>query len=214
MENKPGMEPRRLIFALVVALLVVDVLLLPTPALGQTTGYMQVVGTQQGQIRGDSKDSKHQGWIEIISLSSLPSGSASSTVSPKSEQVERMPATATTARTPMAETPAAAKKTQTTQPAGQPGASGQVSGSQSRSGEIRILKKVDKASPLLFKAATAGEPLKEVVIELRRSDSKSVQRLTLEKVIVSSVQRKAQTQGNVPEEELTLRYQQLSVQDF
>jgi type VI protein secretion system component Hcp len=209
MKSKSGMDASKLVFSLLVA----GMLLLPAAATAQTTGYMQIVGTQQGQIRGDSKDSEHQGWIEIISLSSLPGGSASSTMSPKSEQ-ERKSATATTARPPIAETPADAKKTQTTQTAGQPGASGRASGSQSHSGEIRILKKVDKASPLLFKAATAGEPLKEVVIELRRSDGKSVQRLTLEKAMVSSIQRKTQAQGNVTEEELTLRYQQLTVQDF
>lgn len=210
MKDKPRINQRNLVFAFLVA----GMLLLPATAPAQTTGYMQVVGTQQGQIRGDSKDSKHQGWIEIISLSDVSSGSAVSTMSPKGEQVDRTPATATTIRPQIAETPGGAKKTQTTQTAGQPGASGQLSGSQSRSGEIRILKKVDKASPLLFKAATAGEPLKEVVIELRRSDGKSVQRLTLEKVVVSSIQRKTQAQGNLPEEELTLRYQQLSVQDF
>jgi len=213
MKNDSGIHPRKLVFA---ALLVAGVVLLPGAAPAQTTGYMQVVGTQQGQIRGDSKDSKHQGWIEIISLSNVPSKSASSTMSSKSQQAERMPATATTGRTQMAETPAGTNKTQTTHPTGQPGASSQLqpSGSQSRSGEVIILKKMDKASPLLFKAATAGEPLKEVVVELRRSDGKSVQRLTLEKVIVSSIQRKTQAQGNAPEEELTLRYQQLTVQDF
>jgi type VI protein secretion system component Hcp len=214
MKNRSGMDPRRLIFSFVIGLLVLGVLLLPpSPALAQTTGYMQIVGTQQGQIRGDSKDPKHQGWIEIISLRNEGGESTSSATSLKNEQIERAPTTTT--RTPLTETPAGTKKTQTTQNARQPGASSQPqsSGSQLRPGEVIILKKMDKASPPLFKAAAAAEPLKEVVIELRRSDGKGTQRLTLEKVIVSSI-RKTQAQGKVPEEELTLRYQKLTVQDF
>ena len=209
MKDKPKINPRNLVFAFLVA----GMLFLPAAAAAQTAGYMQVVGTEQGQIQGESKDAKHQGWIEIISLSHVSSGSPASMMSPKNQQMERTPATGTTIRPPIAETPADTQ-TQTPQTAGQPGASGQLSRSQSRSGEIKILKKVDKASPLLFKAAAGGEPLKEVVIELRRSDGKSVQRLTLEKVVVSSIQRKTQARGNLPEEELTLRYQQLTVQNF
>jgi type VI protein secretion system component Hcp len=211
MKNKSGMDARKLVFSLPVA----GMLLLPAAAAAQTTGYMQIVGTQQGQIRGESKDSKHQGWIEIISLSGVPSRSNPATMSLKSKAVERMPTTtATTVQAPTAETPAGTKKTQTTQTGGQPGtlSQPQPSGSQSRPGEIVVLKKVDMSSPRLFKAAAAGEPLNEVMIELRRPDGKSMQRLTLEKAMVSSIQRKSQ--GIVPEEEVTFHYQQLTVQDF
>ena len=212
MKSKSGMDAGKLVFALLIA----SALLLPAAASAQTAGYMQIVGTQQGQIRGDSQDSKHQGWIEIISLSHATGESTSSAMSLKGEQIERVPATATTARPPLAETPAGTQKTQTTQNAGQTGVSGQPQSSSSRArpGEVIILKKVDKASPLLFKVAAAGEPLKEVVIELRRSDGIGTQRLTLEIVMVSSIQRKTQAQGKSPEEQLTLRYQQMTVQEF
>ncbi len=71
---------------------------------------------------------------------------------------------------------------------------------------------MDTSSPHLLKAAENGEPLKEVVIELNRPDGKGMQRLTLEKAIIGSIQQKSQ--GIVPQEEVTFHYQKLTVQDF
>jgi type VI secretion system secreted protein Hcp len=74
---------------------------------------------------------------------------------------------------------------------------------------LNIMKLVDKASPVLFQSAAAGEHFSSAVMTLADSDSRQeFMKVTLSDVIISSYQTKGST-GSMPMESFKLNFSKI-----
>lgn len=78
--------------------------------------------------------------------------------------------------------------------------------------DLKVIKKVDKASPLLFLAAAKGTHYPKVTLSLMKGTEKPEPYMiyTLEQVLVSSLQHGGNN-PNVPTEEVSLNFAKISV---
>ena len=124
---------------------------------------------ENSDIKGESHDAKHPGWIEVSSF-----------------QLQQL-------RNEVSNSTSIGRAT------GGAGA-GKVSFH-----EFQITKKVDKASPKLFEAATKGKHIPNVTIEMRKAggDQQEYLVIKLQDVFISSY-RAGGARGEGPEESMTL----------
>lgn len=78
---------------------------------------------------------------------------------------------------------------------------------------IAVVKKVDKASPLLFQAAAVGKHIKEATLTARKAgkDQQEYYVVKFQDLLVSSVQTGGATGSDLPTESISLNYASMTV---
>jgi type VI secretion system secreted protein Hcp len=76
---------------------------------------------------------------------------------------------------------------------------------------LRVIKPIDKSSPLLFRACAAGEVIPRAILELVRGqpERRRYYRIVLENVLISSVHTAAEA-GDVPTEQVSLNFSKIT----
>ncbi len=79
--------------------------------------------------------------------------------------------------------------------------------SRERTGHVTLIKRIDKASPLLFKRCVDGTPLPLVTVQLTRPDGQTYLKYELKNVMVSSLVHGGDLDGDgLPDETVELDF--------
>jgi type VI secretion system secreted protein Hcp len=95
--------------------------------------------------------------------------------------------------------------------------SGAVAVSRERTGHVTLIKRIDKATPLLFKRCVDGTPITLATVQLTREDGQTYLKYELKNVMVSSIVHGGDVDGDGrPDEtlELTLGGAKLTYTEF
>jgi len=87
------------------------------------------------------------------------------------------------------------------------GGSGGTVGREGPKGHVTLIKRIDKATPLLFKRCVDGTPLPLVTVHLTRADGQTYLKYELKNVMVSSLVHGGDLDGDgAPDETLELEF--------